>query len=130
MAIKATHPDYDAAALAWAHAQRRAGSTLNSRSTPLRDHRRHGRRVLVCGVRAGSDKQVLAVLTNFIPVLHTNVAQVPVTNLVARPEALAAIGATGSVVNPFAPSIGIEQLSDNSAARLTAQEISNRLPQA
>jgi N-acetylated-alpha-linked acidic dipeptidase len=28
-----------------------------------------------------------AVLTNFIPVLHTNVAQVPVTNLVARPVA-------------------------------------------
>jgi hypothetical protein len=46
------------------------------------------------------------VATNLVPVFVTNVVQVPVTNLVERPEALAGIGATGSVVNAFAPGIG------------------------
>jgi hypothetical protein len=36
----------------------------------------------------------------------TNVVQVPVTNLVAKPEALPTIEATGSVVNTFAPGVG------------------------
>jgi hypothetical protein len=36
----------------------------------------------------------------------TNVVQMPVTNLVAKPEAEAAISAVGSVVNTFAPGIG------------------------
>ena len=47
-----------------------------------------------------------AVVTNFVPVFYTNVVQVPVTNLVAKPEAEAAIQAAGSVVNTFAPGIG------------------------
>jgi hypothetical protein len=38
---------------------------------------------------------VAAVVTNFVPVFYTNVVQVPVTNLVAKPEALAAIEADG-----------------------------------
>jgi hypothetical protein len=78
MAVNATHPDYDAAAPAWARGSQL--STLNSQLRP-------------------------AVLTSFIPVLHTNVVQGPVTNLVARPEALAAIDATGSVMNTFAAGI-------------------------
>ena len=41
-----------------------------------------------------------------LPVFYTNIVQVPVTNLVAKPEALAAIDATGSVVNTFMPGIG------------------------
>ena len=49
---------------------------------------------------------VMAMMTNFVPVFFTNVVQVPVTNLVTKPEAVAAIGATGSVVNTFAPGIG------------------------
>jgi hypothetical protein len=36
----------------------------------------------------------------------TNVVQVPVTNLVAKAEALATIQAAGSVVNTFAPGVG------------------------
>jgi hypothetical protein len=32
--------------------------------------------------------------------------QVPVTNLVAKPEAEAAISATGSIINTFAPGVG------------------------
>jgi hypothetical protein len=44
--------------------------------------------------------------TNLIPVFMTNVVQVPVTNLVSKPEAEAAIAATGSIVNTFAPGIG------------------------
>ena len=43
---------------------------------------------------------------NFVPVFYTNIVQVPVTNLVAKPEALATIEATGSIVNTFAPGIG------------------------
>jgi hypothetical protein len=49
---------------------------------------------------------IAAILTNFIPVFYANVVQAPVTNLVTKPEALAAIEATGSVVNTFAPGIG------------------------
>jgi len=49
---------------------------------------------------------VADVVTNFVPVFYTNVVQVPVTNLVAKPEAEAAISATGSVINTFAPGIG------------------------
>jgi hypothetical protein len=41
-----------------------------------------------------------------VPVFYTNVVQVPVTNLVAKPEVEAAIGAIGSVTNTFAPGIG------------------------
>ena len=41
-----------------------------------------------------------------MPVFYTNVVQVPVTNLVAKPEALGAIEAIGSVTNTFAPGIG------------------------
>jgi hypothetical protein len=47
-----------------------------------------------------------SVVTNLVPVFTTNCVQVPVTNLVAKPEAEAAIAATGSVVNTFAPGIG------------------------
>ena len=39
---------------------------------------------------------VTEVVTNFVPVFYTNVVHVPVTNLVARPEALTAIGAAGA----------------------------------
>ncbi len=49
---------------------------------------------------------VAAVVTNFVPVFMTKLVQVPVTNLVEKPEVLATIGATGSVVNTFAPGIG------------------------
>jgi hypothetical protein len=49
---------------------------------------------------------VAVVLTSFIPVIYTNQVQMPVTNLVAQPEVLAAIDATGSVMNTFAPGIG------------------------
>jgi hypothetical protein len=45
-------------------------------------------------------------VTNFVPMFVTNVVQVPVTNLVASPGAVATIGATGSVINTFAPGIG------------------------
>jgi hypothetical protein len=48
----------------------------------------------------------VAIETNFVPVFYTNFVHVPVTNLVARPEALAAIEATGSIVNAFMPGIG------------------------
>jgi hypothetical protein len=41
-----------------------------------------------------------------VPVFYTNLVQVPVTNLVARPEAEAAIRATGSIINTFMPGIG------------------------
>jgi hypothetical protein len=34
-------------------------------------------------------------VTSFVPVFYTNLVQVPVTNLVAKPEAEAAISATG-----------------------------------
>ena len=47
-----------------------------------------------------------AIATNVVPVFMTNPVQVPVTNLVAKPEAEAVIQATGSVVNTFAPGIG------------------------
>jgi hypothetical protein len=49
---------------------------------------------------------VTAVVTNLVPVFMTNLVQVPVTNLVAKPEVEAAIGATGSIVNTFAPGVG------------------------
>jgi hypothetical protein len=49
---------------------------------------------------------VAAVVTNFVPMLYTNVVQVPVANSVARPEALTAIDATGSIINMFAPGVG------------------------
>jgi hypothetical protein len=49
---------------------------------------------------------VTALVTNTVPVFMTNLVQVPVTNLVDKPEALATIGATGAVVNTFAPGIG------------------------
>jgi hypothetical protein len=49
---------------------------------------------------------VAAVVTNFVPMLFTNMVQVPVTNLVAKLETEAAISALGSVVNTFAPAIG------------------------
>jgi hypothetical protein len=41
-----------------------------------------------------------------VPVFMTNMVQMPLTNLVAKPAAEAAIGAVGSVVNTFAPGIG------------------------
>jgi len=44
------------------------------------------------------------VATNMVAAVVTN--YVPVTNLVARPEAEATIQATGSVINTFAPGIG------------------------
>src|SRR6266850_1474237 len=49
---------------------------------------------------------VTATVTNLIPVFVTNLVSVPVTNLVERPGATAVIGATGSVINTFAPGIG------------------------
>jgi hypothetical protein len=49
---------------------------------------------------------VTAVVTNFVPVFMTNMVQVPVTNLIAKSGAEAAIQATGSVINTFAPGIG------------------------
>ena len=49
---------------------------------------------------------VAAVATNYVPVFYTSVVQVPVTNLVARPEAVAAIEATGSIVNTLMPGVG------------------------
>ena len=42
-------------------------------------------------------------VTNTIPVFETNIVQVPATNLVAKPAALATIEATGGVVNTFCP---------------------------
>jgi hypothetical protein len=49
---------------------------------------------------------VTALVTNLVPVFMTNVVQVPITNLVEKAEALAAIGATGSIANTLAPGIG------------------------
>ena len=49
---------------------------------------------------------VTATVTQAVPVLTTNFVQVPVTNLVAKPEAVAVIDGTGSIVNTFAPGIG------------------------
>jgi len=49
---------------------------------------------------------VTVVQTNLVPVFMTNVVTVPVTNLVAKPEMLATIEATGSIVNTFLPGIG------------------------
>ena len=49
---------------------------------------------------------VTTVVTNFVPVLITNFVQVPVTNLAAKPETEAAISATGSIINTFAPGVG------------------------
>jgi hypothetical protein len=49
---------------------------------------------------------VTSVVTNFGPVFMTNVVQVPVTNLVAKPEAEATVQAAGSVTNTLAPGIG------------------------
>ena len=40
---------------------------------------------------------VTAVVTKVLPVFMTNLVRVPATNLVAKPEALATIEATGSV---------------------------------
>lgn len=37
---------------------------------------------------------------------ETNIVAVPVTNLVAKPKALATIGATGAIVDTFLPGIG------------------------
>ncbi len=71
--------------------------------------------------------------------------QMPVTNLVAKPEALASIDAAGAIVNyvlawgwehqkeagVFATvSELVDQVSDNPAARLTAQEIAARVERA
>jgi hypothetical protein len=53
-----------------------------------------------------TDAATGAVVTNCVPVFCTNLVQVPVTNLVAKPEALATLGAANSVVNTFAPGIG------------------------
>jgi len=55
---------------------------------------------------SGAPSRVVPVETNFVPVFYTNVVQVPVTNLLARPEAIAAIEATGSIVNAFMPGVG------------------------
>src|SRR5262249_40619732 len=41
-----------------------------------------------------------------VPVFQTNIVQVPVTNLVARPVATAAIDVAGSAINAFVPGIG------------------------
>ena len=49
---------------------------------------------------------VTMLVTNTLPVFDTNLVQVPVTNLVAKPGSLAAIEATGSVVNTFLPGVG------------------------
>ena len=49
---------------------------------------------------------VTATVTQAVPVFMTNFVQVPVTNLVAKPEAVAVIDGTGSIVNTFAPGIG------------------------
>jgi hypothetical protein len=49
---------------------------------------------------------VTLLVTNRIPVFETNVVQLAVTNLVARPEALATIGATESILNTFLPGVG------------------------
>jgi hypothetical protein len=49
---------------------------------------------------------VTLLVTNTIPVFETNVVQLAMTNLVARPEALATIGATESIVNMFLPGVG------------------------
>lgn len=78
--------------------------------------------MLACAAAAGADRLTLAWdpspsaelagyrlywgTNNFVPVFYTNVVQVPVTNLVSKPEALATIEATGSIVNTFAPGIG------------------------
>ena len=51
-------------------------------------------------------KLVTLLVTNTIPVFETSLVQAPVTNLVAKPEALATIGATCSIVNTFLPGIG------------------------
>jgi hypothetical protein len=45
-------------------------------------------------------------MLNVVPVFMTKVLSVPVTNLVARPGAEAAIQAAGSVINTFAPGVG------------------------
>ena len=49
---------------------------------------------------------VLMTLTNVVPVFETNMVNLAVTNLVAKPEAEATIAAVGGVVNTFAPGIG------------------------
>jgi len=49
---------------------------------------------------------VTEVVTNFVPVFYTNMVRVAVTNLAARPEALASIEAAGVGINTFAPGIG------------------------
>src|SRR5262249_14037343 len=41
-----------------------------------------------------------------VPVFQTNIVQVPVTNLVARPVATAAIDVAGSAINAFVPGVG------------------------
>lgn len=45
-------------------------------------------------------------VTNQVRGFHTNSVVVPVTNLIAKPEAEATIQAAGSVVNTFLPGIG------------------------
>jgi hypothetical protein len=62
--------------------------------------------VVVTKSVAGPAGAVTEFVTNFVPVFYTNLMQVPVTNLVARPEALASIEATGAVINGFMPGIG------------------------
>jgi len=64
--------------------------------------------VVTNAVPVGADGAGVAVRveTNLVPMFWTNFVRVPVTNLVARPEAEGAIGAVGSVVNAFAPGLG------------------------
>ena len=49
---------------------------------------------------------VTATVTQAVPVFMTNFVQVPVTNMVAKPEAVAVIDGTGSIINTFLPGIG------------------------
>src|ERR1051326_1246347 len=58
------------------------------------------------GAGGAPGEVVRRVETNFVPVFWTNFVQVPVTNLVARPEAEEAIQGVGAVVNAFAPGLG------------------------
>ena len=48
---------------------------------------------------------IAGIVSFFVPVFQTNVVAVPVTNLVAKPEAEATIQAAGSAVNTFLPGI-------------------------
>ncbi len=44
--------------------------------------------------------------TNLVPVIHTDIDQEPVTNMVVKPEAELTFQAAGSIVNAFLPGIG------------------------